>query len=119
MLRSPAWRDIDSDAADDWLREKVNDGTWSLLDTIGAPTPVITIYSGAEPRQGLAEVEAIDRIFGLTRVFQELSSEIDAATPLPNNPLETGPTPENRSQHALSVRRSASNRDASSEIERG
>ncbi|MCA0294109.1 MAG: KAP family NTPase [Actinobacteria bacterium] len=121
MQRLRAWQDIDSDAADDWLRTKVDDGTWSLLDTIGALTPVTTIYSGAEPRQGLAEIDldALDRIFGLTRVFQELSSEIDVATPLPNNPLETEPTPENRSQHALSVLRSARNRDASRETERG
>jgi Predicted P-loop ATPase len=121
MLRFPAWRDIDSDAADDWLRAKVDEGTWSLLDTIGALTPVTTIYSGAEPRLGLADIdlEAIDQIFGLTRVLQQLSSKIDVAAPLPNDPLETEPTPENRSQHALSVLRSARNRDASSEAERG
>lgn len=115
MQRFRAWQDIDSDAADEWLRAKVNDGIWSLLDTIGALTPVTTIYSSAEPRQGLAEIdlEAIDRVFGLTRVFCELSSEIDVATPLPNHPLETEPTPDNRSQHALSILRSARNRDAS------
>lgn len=121
MQRFRVWQDIDPDAADDWLRTKVGDGTWSLRDTIGALTPVTTIYSDAEPRQGLAdiELEVIDRIFGLTRVFQQLSSEIDVATPLPNNPLETEPTPENRRQHALSVLRSARNRDVSSEAEQG
>jgi hypothetical protein len=97
------WRHIDPAAAKTWLVGQVETEGWPLKDVMGALTtrqipmgvtdPVVLI--------GEFEIRAVDEIFGLDRVFAELRSDLDAATPLGGDGSRLPATPENRVRHAL------------------
>lgn len=65
----------------------------STLDAIGMPN--------LDPRIGDFEIDAVDEVLGLGRVFTELDSDLDAAVPLTGDTFRMTATPENRVQYAL------------------
>ncbi|WP_162259242.1 P-loop NTPase fold protein [Oerskovia sp. Root918] len=103
MTRFWTWRHLDPDAAKAWLVSQVDTGLWSMSDTVGAFTTTLVAVGVPipDPRIGDFEIRAVDDILGLERVFAELESDLDAATPLSGSGHRVPATPENRVRHAL------------------
>jgi predicted KAP-like P-loop ATPase len=103
MVSFWVWKELDPSAAKAWLVGQVDSGRWSLTDTLGALTTTLVTIGVANPdsRIGDFDVEAVDEIFGLDRVFTELEAELDSAASLDGRYRQTPATPANRVQHAL------------------
>jgi predicted KAP-like P-loop ATPase len=97
------WRHIDPAAAQAWLVGQVESGHWALKDVMGAFAVTSVPLGGTDSKPRIAdfEIRAVDEIFGLDRVFANLASDLDAATPVEGTLSLLPATPENRVQHAL------------------
>ena len=97
--------DLEPQSAHGWLREQVDCGVWALEDAVGALTSVATVFGESGDHRGLGDFQLATaaQVFGLERLFGELSSQLDRATQLSEDPLSTEPTRSNRIQHALQV----------------
>jgi hypothetical protein len=97
------WRELDKDAADHWLRAKVDAGHWSLVDILGTLTSVMTEIGSNPPvtRLGDFDIRAADDIFGLSSIFGELSDVLDGTSSSAGRAFDTPATPNNRIQKAL------------------
>lgn len=106
------WRKLDPIAATAWVVSQVDTNRWTLADTMGAFTSTLVAIGGTnpDPRIGDFQIDAVDEIFTLDRVFTDLSPEIDSAEP-PGYELNRVPaTSQNRVQHALFTLKQERNR---------
>lgn len=103
------WHHIDPAAAHRWLADQVDTDRWQLSETMGALTST-TIPIGPGPKKrsiGDFDVQVVDEIFSLERVFTDLSPLLDTAEPLTGDPFHQSATRENRIQQALYILRKA------------
>ena len=103
MTHFYTWAALDPDAAHAWLRCRVDDGPWTLLETVGALTSVATRMGlrDSHPTIGQLDLSTIETAFTLDRVFTELGLELDAAGVAADADVEIEATSANRIAFAL------------------
>ncbi|MFC4394667.1 KAP family P-loop NTPase fold protein [Arthrobacter sedimenti] len=97
------WIRLDEDGARIWLQAAIREEAWPLLDVAGSFVVAQSSVGSAGAKRTLRslELETLDRMIGLNRVYESLGSDMEDVDDSPPNISDV--TPNSRRQFALKM----------------